>query len=94
MDFYKKVVFVFLVFVFFTVILVKILEPVLDRQISNIFKEKKLSIKLKKELKKSTQDFTPEKRKFYKETIKKLYKKWKPLIDESLKEANAELEKN
>ena len=94
MNFYKKVIFVFIVFLFFAAAFVKMIEPVLEKQISNIFKEKKLSIKLKKELQKSTKDFTPEKREFYKETIKKLYKKWKPLVDESIKEANEELEKN
>ena len=94
MNFYKKVIFVFIVFLFFTAVLVKMIEPVLEKQVSNIFKEKKLYKKLKKELRESTEEFTPEKREFYKETIKKLYKKWKPLIDESIKEANAELEEN
>ena len=48
MNFYKKVIFVFIVFLFFTAVLVKMIEPVLEKQVSNIFKEKKLSIKLKK----------------------------------------------
>ena len=46
--------------------MVVMLEPVIDRQISNIFADKKISTKLKKELLKGTDDFTPEKRDFYK----------------------------
>ena len=49
------------------------------KQFSNIFSEKKLSTKLKEELVSSTEDFTPEKRLFYKNIIKKIYIKWKPL---------------
>ena len=48
--------------------------------------------KLKEELIKGTQDFTPEKRQFYKSMIKKIYIKWKPLIDESISEAQIEIE--
>ena len=94
MNFYKKVIFVFIVFLFFTAVLVKMIEPVLEKQVSNIFKEKKLSIKLKKELRESTEEFTPEKREFYKGIIKKLYIKWKPLLDESINEAQSEISKN
>ena len=53
-----------------------------------------MSNKLKKELQKSTAQFTPEKREFYKDIIKKLYIKWKPLIDESVNEAELEITKN
>ena len=63
------------------------IEPVIENQISSIFAERKMSNKLKKELQKSTTQFTPEKREFYKDIIKKLYIKWKPLIDESINEA-------
>ena len=65
MDFYKKIIFVFILFIFFTAVLVKMIEPVFEKQISNIFAEKKLSTKLKKELQKSTAEFTPEKKEFY-----------------------------
>ena len=94
MVFYKKAIFVFLLFLFFMVVFVKMIEPVIENQISSIFAEKKMSNKLKKELQKSTEQFTPEKREFYKDIIKKLYIKWKPLIDESINEAETEIKKN
>ena len=94
MDFYKKVIFVFIIFIFFTAAFVKLIEPVFERQISKIFEGKKLSDKMKKELEKSTKDFSPEKREFYKNIIKETYKKWKPLIDEAIIEANTELKNN
>ena len=94
MAFYKKVIFVFIVFIFFTVVFVKLIEPVFERQISKIFEGKKLSDKIKKELESSTNDFTPEKRQFYKKIVKDSYKKWKPLIDEAINEANSELKNN
>ena len=94
MDFYKKVIFVFIIFIFFTAAFVKLIEPVFERQISKIFEGKKLSDKMKKELEKSTKDFSPEKREFYKDIIKDTYKIWKPLIDEAIIEANTELKNN
>tara|TARA_B110000014_G_C19748445_1_gene390142 strand:- start:273 stop:560 length:288 start_codon:yes stop_codon:yes gene_type:complete len=94
MDFYKKAIFIFLMFLFFMVVFVKMIEPVIENQISSIFAERKMSNKLKNELQKSTEEFTPEKREFYKNIIKKLYIKWKPLIDESVNEAESEIEKN
>ena len=94
MDFYKKAIFVFILFLFFAAVFVKMIEPVVESQISSIFAERKMSNKLKKELQKSTVQFTPEKREFYKDIIKKLYIKWKPLIDESINEAESEIKKN
>ena len=94
MDFYKKAIFVFILFLFFAAVFVKMIEPVIESQISSIFAEKKMSNKLKEELQKSTVQFTPEKREFYKDIIKKLYIKWKPLIDESINEAESEITKN
>ena len=94
MDFYKKAIFVFVLFLFFMAVFVKMIEPVIENQISSIFAERKMSNKLKKELQKSTTQFTPEKREFYKDIIKKLYIKWKPLIDESVNEAESEITKN
>ena len=94
MDFYKKAIFVFVLFLFFMAVFVKMIEPVIENQISSIFAERKMSNKLKKELQKSTEQFTPEKREFYKDIIKKLYIKWKPLIDESVNEAESEIRKN
>ena len=93
MNFYKKSIFDFLLITFFMVVLVKIIEPVVDKQISNIFADKKLSKKIKKELISSTEEFTEEKKMFYKSIIKKIYIKWKPLIEESINEANQELNK-
>ena len=94
MDFYKKAIFIFLMFLFFMVVFVKMIEPVIENQISSVFAERKMSNKLKKELQKSTEEFTPEKREFYKNIIKKLYIKWKPLIIESVNEAESEITKN
>ena len=42
----------------------------------------------------STEEFTPEKRDFYKNIIKKLYINWRPLIDESISEAPIQIEIN
>ena len=91
MNFYKKAAFVFLLFLFFMIVLVKMLEPVVEKQFSNIFADRKVSDKLKKELVSSTEDFTIEERNFYKDIIKKLYIKWKPLINESITEAEKEI---
>ena len=73
------------------IVLIKMLEPVFEKQISSVFSDRKLSTKLKEELVSSTEEFTPEKRQFYKDIIKKLYIKWKPLLDESIKEAEKEI---
>ena len=67
MNFYKKAAFVFLLFLFFMIVLVKMLEPVVEKQFSNIFADRKVSDKLKKELVSSTEDFTIEERNFYKD---------------------------
>ena len=91
MDFFKKAIFIFVLILFFMIVMIKMLEPVFEKQISNIFADKKLSTKLKEELISSTEEFTPEKRQFYKDIIKKLYIKWKPLLDESITEAEKEI---
>tara|TARA_B100000795_G_C22786118_1_gene434706 strand:+ start:387 stop:617 length:231 start_codon:yes stop_codon:yes gene_type:complete len=75
------------------IVLVKMLEPIIDKQISGIFADRKLSNKIKKELISSTEEFSKEKRLFYKDIIKKIYIKWRPLIEESVNEANQELNK-
>ena len=93
MSFYKKVAFLCLIFILMIGVIVKIIEPVIEKQISNVFADKKLSKKLTSELVKSTENFTPEKREFYKNIIKKIYIKWKPLIEESIKEADQEINK-
>ena len=91
MDFFKKAIFIFVLILFFMIVMIKMLEPVFEKQISNVFADKKLSTKLKEELISSTKEFTPEKRQFYKDIIKKLYIKWKPLLDESITEAKNEI---
>tara|TARA_Y100000590_G_C15390240_1_gene889772 strand:- start:9 stop:290 length:282 start_codon:yes stop_codon:yes gene_type:complete len=91
MDFFKKAIFVFVLILFFMIVMIKMLEPVFEKQISNVFADRKLSTKLKEELINSTDEFTPEKRQFYKDIIKKLYIKWKPLLDESITEAKKEI---
>ena len=94
MNFYKKLTFSILAFIFCFAVMVKLVEPVIERQISNIFADKKVSKKLMKEFINSTEEFTPEKRQFYKKIVKDSYKKWKPLIDEAINEANSELKNN
>ena len=91
MDFYKKLVFSILAFLFCFAVMIKLVEPVIERQVSNIFADKKLSKKIMKELINSTEDFTPEKRELYKNIIKKIYIKWIPLLEEAKNEANKEL---
>ena len=91
MNFYKKAIFVFLLILFFMIVFVKMVEPVIEKQVTGIFSDRKFSTKLKKELINSSEEFTTEKRAFYKEIIKKLYVKWKPLIEESIAEANKEI---
>ena len=93
MDFYKKLTFSILVFLFCFAVMIKLVEPVIERQISNIFADKKLSKKLMKEFINSTEDFTPEKRELYKTLIKKIYLKWVPLLEEIRVEAEEELNK-
>ena len=91
MDFYKKLTFSILAFLFCFAVMIKLVEPVIERQVTNIFADKKLSKKMMKELINSTEDFTPEKRDLYKNIIKKLYIKWVPLLNEIKDEANKEL---
>ena len=91
MDFFKKAIFIFVLILFFMIVMIKMLEPVFEKQISNVFADRKLSTKLKEELISSTEEFTPEKRQFYKDIIKKLYIKWKPLLNESITEAEKEI---
>ena len=93
MDFYKKLTFSILAFLFCFAVMIKLIEPVIERQLSNIFADKKLSKKLMKEIVNSTEDFTPEKRDLYKDIIKKIYIKWIPLLEEARNEANKELNK-
>ena len=62
MNFYKKTIFIFVLIIFFFAITIKLLEPVIERQIKNYISDKKLSEKLKKELLNSVDDFTPEKK--------------------------------
>ena len=91
MDFYKKLIFSILAFLFCFAVMIKLVEPVIERQISNIFADKKLSKKLMRELMNSTEEFTPEKRDLYKDIIKKNYIKWIPLLNEVRVEAENEL---
>ena len=93
MDFYKKLTFSILAFIFCFAVMVKLVEPVVERQISNIFADKKLSNKLMEEFVNSTEEFTPEKRELYKTLIKKIYLKWVPLLEEIRIEAKEELRK-
>jgi len=91
MNFYKKTIFLILAIIFCFAVMVKLVEPVIERQLSNIFEDKKLSKKLMRELINSTEEFTPEKRELYKDIIKKIYIKWVPLFNEVLIEAKEEI---
>ena len=93
MDFNKKKIFVVFIIIFTFAVMVKLIEPVFEKQIKNIFADKKLSKKLSEELINSAEPLTQEKKEFYKNIIKKLYIKWTPLIEESLTEAKKELNK-
>ena len=87
MNFYKKSAFIFILIVLGIIVTAKSVEPIVEKQLSNIFADKKLSKKLNKELLNLTEDFTPEKREFYKKILISMYTKWLPLIEESKKEA-------
>ena len=87
MDFYKKTLFTVLIIIFTFAIMIKLIEPVIERQVGEIFADKKLSKKLAKELINSTREFTPEKREFYKSILKDIYIKWKPLLLEIKEES-------
>jgi len=93
MDFYKKIIFLILAIIFCFAVMIKLVEPVIERQLSNIFEDKKLSKKLMREVINSTEEFTPEKRKLYKDIMKKIYIKWVPLFNEVLIEAKEEINK-
>ena len=82
MDFYKKLIFSILAFIFCFSVMIKLVEPVIERQLSK---------KLMKEVVNSTENFTPEKRILYKKLIKKIYLKWIPLLEEARSEALKEL---
>ncbi len=91
MNFYKKAIFIFILIVFGIIITIKSLQPVIERQLSLIFSDKKISKKINKELMNLTEDFTPEKREFYKKILVSLYVKWLPLIEESRLEADKKI---
>ena len=91
MDFYKKLTFSILAFIFCFAVMVIFVVPVIERQLSSIFADKKLSKKLMKEFVNSTENFTPEKRDLYKTLIKKVYLKWVPLLEEIRIEVREEL---
>jgi len=93
MNFYKKLSFSILAFIFCFAVIIKLVEPVIERQISNIFADKKLSKKVMREFVNSTEEFTPEKRELYKNLLKKIYIKWVPLLDEVIKESKEEINK-
>ena len=80
MNFYKKAIFIFILIIFGIIVTVKSLEPVIEKQISQVFSDKKMSKKINKELLSLTEDFTPEKRDFYKKILVSIYVKWLPLI--------------
>ena len=55
MEFYKKLTFSILAFLFCFAVMIKLIEPVIERQFSKIFADKKLSKKLMRELINSTE---------------------------------------
>ena len=91
MNEFKKLFFKSLIIIFTIAIVIKLIEPVVERQISKIFSDKKISNKIMKELVNSTDEFTPEKKEFYIDIIKKIYIKWMPLFDEAQNQAHKEM---
>ena len=91
MQDYKKLIFKSLIVIFTIIIIIKLIEPVVERQISKIFSDKKISNKIIKELVNSTEEFTPEKKEFYIDIIKKIYIKWMPLFNEAQNQAHKEM---
>ena len=91
MQDYKKFIFKSLIVIFTIAIVIKLIEPVIERQISNIFSEKKISKKIMKELINSTDGSTPEKKEFYIDIIKKIYIKWMPLFSQAQNQAKKEM---
>ncbi len=91
MNFYKKAIFIFILIIFGIIVTVKSLEPVIEKQISQVFSDKKMSKKINKELLSLTEDFTPEKRDFYKKILVSIYVKWLPLIEEAKLEAEEKI---
>lgn len=87
MDFYKKASFIFILFLLFFIILIKNLEPLIDKKLNQLFEDKKFSKKINKNLENSTREFSENERIFYKNIIKKLYIKWIPLLEEAKQEA-------
>lgn len=87
MDFYKKTFFIFILFLLFFIILIKNLEPLIDKKLNQLFEDKKFSKKINRELENSTREFSENERVFYKNIIKKLYIKWIPLLEEAKQEA-------
>ena len=91
MNFYKKAIFIFILIIFGIIVTVKSLEPVIEKQISQVFSDKKIYKKINKELLSLTEDFTPEKRDFYKKILVSIYVKWLPLIEEAKLEAEEKI---
>ncbi len=94
MNFFKKAIFIFLLIIFGIIITIKSIEPVIEKQLSQIFADRKISNKINKELLNLTEDFTPEKREFYKKILVSIYTKWLPLIDEARSEAEQNINNN
>ena len=94
MNFYKKAAFIFVLIILGIIVAAKSLEPIIEKQLSNIFADKKMSKKINKELMGMTEDFTPEKKEFYKKIIVSLYTKWIPLFEEAKIEAYQKLNKS
>ena len=94
MNFFKKASFIFILIIFGIIIIIKSVEPVIEKQLSQIFADRKMSKKINKELLNLTEDFTPEKREFYKKILVSLYTKWLPLIEEARTEAGLKIKNN
>ena len=70
MDFYKKLIFTFIIFLFFLAVSVKIIEPVFERQISKIFEGKKFQINLKRSYKAAQKTLHQKKENFIRQSLK------------------------
>ena len=71
-------------------VMIKLVEPVIERQVSNIFADKNFK-KTNERTYKFYRRFYTWKRELYKDIIKKIYIKWAILLDEIRDEANKEL---
>jgi len=90
-DYYKKKIFIFILIFFTSLILIKFFLNLVKSEIQNIINSKKFEIFIYEQMNKKLDNFankqlTQEEYVFYKDTFKKIYIKYKPLLQEIYKE--------